>query len=280
MEFETVLVKREGGIAIIMLNRPERLNAINSALIRDLADAVEYVSKDYEARVVVLTGAGRAFCAGGDFRYSDVRSGQVNVREAEDVREMPGGGLAGYSQGRVLSILHKKVIRGLIEIEKPTIAMINGDAVGGGFEFTLACDMRVASEKARFGVGFTRIGLTPGQGMPWLLPRIVGLGHALELILMADFWSAADGYRIGLLNKVLPQEKLETEGMAMARRLADGPPVGLRLSKLQIYMGLGMDLTAGLAFSGATEALSLKTEDHVEGIQAFAEKRKPVYKDR
>jgi len=280
MELETVVVKKEDGIATILLNRPERLNAISGELIRDVCEAVDYVGGDNEVRVVVLTGAGRAFCAGGDFRYSDVRSGKVSAREAEDVRgvQQPGG--LGYGQGRVLSALHRRVIRGLIELEKPSIAMVNGDAVGGGFEFTLACDIRVASDKARVGVGFTRIGLSPGQGMPWLLPRIVGLGHALEFILLADFWSAQEAYRIGIMNRVVPADKLESETMAMARRLADGPPAALRLSKTQIYFGLGMDLNAGLAFSGASEALTLMTQDHLEGIQAFAQKRKPVYKDR
>jgi 2-(1,2-epoxy-1,2-dihydrophenyl)acetyl-CoA isomerase len=172
------------------------------------------------------------------------------------------------------------MILGLIEMEKPTIAMINGDAVGGGFEFTLACDLRVASEQARVGVGFTRIGLTPGQGMTWLLPRIVGLGRALEFILLANYWSAQDAYGIGLMNRVLPADKLESETMQIARRLADGPPLGLRLSKLQIYNGLRMDLDVALTFAGAGEYIALMSDDHLEGIQAFAEKRKPVYRDR
>jgi len=279
MELETVIVKKEDGIATIMLNRAERLNAINEQLINDLIEAVAHVSKDDEVRAVVLTGAGRAFCAGGDFRYSSLRSGEVSAKEAEDVGEGEIRYL-GYHQGRLLSPLHKKMMLGLIEMEKPTIAMINGDAVGGGFEFTLACDIRVASEQARLGVGFTRIGLTPGQGMTWLLPRIVGLGRALEFILLADFWSAEDAYRIGILNRVLPADKLESETMAMARRLASGPPISLRLSKLQVYNGLRMDLDVALTLAGAGEYITLMTDDHMEGIEAFAQKRKPIYKDR
>ena len=241
--------------------------------------AVDQLSKDDEVRVVVLTGAGRAFCAGGDFRYSALRSGEVSAKEAEDVGEGEVRYL-NHHQGRLLSPLHKKMMLGLIEMEKPTIAMINGDAVGGGFEFTLACDIRVASEQARLGVGFTRIGLTPGQGMTWLLPRIAGLGRALEFIILADFWGAEDAYNIGIMNRVLPADKLESETMQMARRLADGPPVGLRLSKLQVYNGLRMDLDVALTYSSATEYITLLSDDHMEGIEAFAQKRKPSYKDR
>jgi len=276
MELETIVVKKEDGIATIVLNRPERLNAINGRLMMDLMKAINHVGRDEKVRAVVLTGAGRAFCAGGDFRYSSLRSGEISAKEAEDIGEGESRYL-GLRQGRIFS---GRVILGLIEMEKPTIAMINGDAVGGGFEFVLACDMRVASEQARVGVGFTRIGLTPGQGMTWLLPRIVGLGRALELIMLASFWSAEDAYRIGLVNRVLPSDKLQSETMAMARTLADGPPVSLRLSKLQVYNGLHMDLDVALCFAGASEYITLMTEDHMEGIQAFAQKRKPVYRDR
>ena len=195
MELETVLIKKENRIATIMLNRPERMNAINAQLISDVMEAVDHVSKDNEIRAVVLTGAGKAFCAGGDFRYSSLRSGEITAKEAEDVGEGEVRYLS-YHQGRLLSPLHKKMMLGLIEMEKPTIAMINGDAVGGGFEFALACGLAVASDKARFGVGFTRIGLTPGEGMAWLLPRIVGLRQALEFIMLADLWSAEDACRI------------------------------------------------------------------------------------
>jgi len=280
MELKTVIVKKEDGVATIMLNRPERRNAISGQLIADLITAVDHVANDYEARAVVLTGAGDKFCAGGDFRYSDVRSGDVTAKDAEDVGVGGEERNLGYRQGHLFSALHKKVMLGLIEMDKPTIAMINGDAVGGGFEFTLACDMRVAAEQARVGVGFTRIGLTPGQGMTWLLPRIVGLGRALEFIMLPDLWSAEDAYSIGIMNRVLPADKLESETMAMAKRLADGPPVSLRLSKMQVYNGLRMDLDVALTFAGASEQITLMTEDHIEGITAFAEKRKPIFRDR
>ncbi|MFC2039506.1 enoyl-CoA hydratase/isomerase family protein, partial [Chloroflexota bacterium] len=247
--------------------------------INDLREAISYVSRDDEVRAAVLTGAGRAFCAGGDFRYSMLREGKVTPKEAEDTKD---GDIMYLNtrQGRLPSSLHKEVILGLIEMQKPTIAMINGDAVGGGFEFTLACDIRVASEQARVGVGFTRIGLTPGLGMTWLLPRIVGLGRALEFIYLADYWSAEDAYRIGIMNKVLPLDKLESETTAIARRLAEGPPISLRLSKMQVYSGFRMDLDVALTLGGASEYTTLLSDDHMEGIEAFAHKRKPIYKDR
>ena len=277
---ETVVVKKENGIATIILNRPERLNALTEQLVGDLAEAIEDAGRDDEVRAVVLTGAGRAFCAGADFRYSAMRSGEVTVKEAH---ELGVGGKVRYRkerQGRLHSQMCKKVMLELIDLDKPTIAMINGDAVGGGVELILACDLAMASEQARFGVGFTRIGLSPGQGMTWLLPRIVGPRQALEFILLADFWSAQDAYRIGLVNRVFSADKLESETMAMARKLAEGPPIALRLSKLQVYNGLRMDVDVATTFARASEMIVLMSDDHREGIEAFAQKRKPIYKDR
>jgi len=176
--------------------------------------------------------------------------------------------------------MNKHIILGMIELEKPTIAMVNGDAVGGGFELALCCDLAVASEQARFGIGFTRVGLTPAQGAAWLLPRIIGLRRAFEFITLADFWSAEDAYRMGLVNRVVPADKLEDETVAVARRLAEGPPIGLRLSKLQMYQGLNTDLERALIFARASARIAYTSGDHFEGVEAFAQKRKPVFKDQ
>jgi 2-(1,2-epoxy-1,2-dihydrophenyl)acetyl-CoA isomerase len=279
MDLETVILKKENGVATIILNRPERLNAINDHLINDLGAAMDDVGMDDDIKAVVLTGAGKAFCVGGDFRYSQVRSGEIGTEDAEDVGEK-GARYLTYRQGRLLSRMHKRVPLGLIEMEKPTIAMINGDAVGGGFEFTCACDLAIMSDRARLGIAFTRIGLTPQLGSSWLLPRLIGVRRTMELIMLGDIWGAEDAYRVGLVNRVFPADKLESETMAIARRLAESPPIGLRLSKQQVYNGLRMDLDVGMSFGTASMYLALLTDDHMEGIQAFAEKRKPIPQDR
>jgi enoyl-CoA hydratase/carnithine racemase len=172
------------------------------------------------------------------------------------------------------------VILGLQRLEKPTIAMINGAAVGGGFDLACACDLRVGSEKARFMVAFTRIGLFPGWGGTWLYPRIIGIPKAAEMLFTGDFLEAKDAERYGLLNRLVTAEELEGETMALARRIADGPPIAIRLSKLQLYKGLEMDLETAMKVAAACETITLTSEDHKEGVAAFREKRRPQYKGK
>jgi len=158
--------------------------------------------------------------------------------------------------------------------------MINGAAVGGGFDLACACDLRVGSEKARFMVAFTRIGLFPGWGGTWLYPRIIGIAKSAEMLFTGDFLEAKDAERYGLLNRLVPAEELEGETMALARRIADGPPIAIRLSKLQLYKGLEMDLETAMKVAAACETITLTSEDHKEGVAAFREKRRPQYKGK
>jgi len=276
MNYETLIYEKRGKVAKITLNRPERLNALNSTLIAEIPQAISEAAKDNEVRVVVITGAGRAFCAGADFRYADVRAGTVSPEVAEEPRAAAAG--QGSDQGNLLYPFIGEAILGLQRMGKPTIAMVNGAAAGGGFELALACDMRFGSEKSRFRMVFTTIGITPGAGGVWTLPRVVGLSQACKIIFSGDFVESDEAHRIGLLDALIPSERLEADTMAFAQRLSDGPPIAIRLDKAMIYKGLETDLETSLLFQSACQNISLHSQDHVEGTKAFAEKRKPAFR--
>jgi 2-(1,2-epoxy-1,2-dihydrophenyl)acetyl-CoA isomerase len=227
--YRDIILKRENHIATLIMNRPERLNPVSDAMTDELAAAIAEVDRDEEVRVLILTGAGRAFSSGADFRYRQVSSGELTPETAEDFRPT----LEGISRGHVLPTLAKGVLLALQWLGKPTIAMVNGDAVGLGLALACACDIRIGCPRARFGAGYPRIGLPVFSGVPWLLPRIIGLGHSLELIYTGDLYSAEEAYRMGLLNRLVPEESLEAETLAFASRLARGAPIGLRLSKME-----------------------------------------------
>jgi enoyl-CoA hydratase/carnithine racemase len=217
----------------------------------------------------VVTGAGRGFCAGAD------------------VAGMAGGneqGVGTASGAEELRRWHSRVLGqitfGLQKLEKPTIAMVNGVAVGGGFDLALACDIRIGSENARFMNAFIKIGLFPGWGGTWLYPRVMGLGKAFELLLTGDFLEASEAERIGVLNRMVPAADLERETMTLAHKIAEGPPIAIRLMKLQMYKGLQMDMGTAIEMAAACESVTLTSADHKEGIAAFREKRKPIYKGK
>lgn len=276
MEFKNIIYKKEGRIARITMNRPEKLNAVNQAMAEDLEVAIADSAKDDSIRVVILSGAGRAFCAGGDFRYREVAEGKVTPDQAHDNRvaydHIYRGHLLPGWVGTVLLPLHN--------LEKPTIAMVNGPCLGAGFDLACACDMRVGSARTNFAVGFTRVGLSDDMGGIWHLPKIIGLGRALELFYTSDSVNADEAYRIGLLNKLFPEANLEEETMAFARRLAEGPPIAYRLIKAQAYRGYMIDLELALQMTMAYVSIALKSQDHHEAVRAMAQKRTPVFEDR
>ncbi len=264
MEFETILLKKEDHIATITLNRPERLNAINTQMERDLAKAIKDVSEDDVVHVLIVAGAGRAFCAGGDIARMPAKGKAPRKRGAEEIR-------------RGFRTVHEIII-GLQKMEKPTIAMVNGVAAGGGFDLACACDLRIGSPNARFMVAFVRLGLVPGWGGTWFYPRVMGLGKAAEFLFTGDFCEAEEAYRIGLLNRLVAPEDLERETHALASKIANGPPIALRLAKMQLYHGLEMDLETAMKVAAACETITVTSQDHKEGVSAFRRKRAPVYK--
>ena len=273
MELETVILKKEEHIATVTLNRPDRLNAINQQLVLDLEAVLKAVAGDPDVRCMVLTGAGRGFCAGADLRgHGGLRGGD------EGDRLFGGASLEGMRQELRRGV--QAMTKGVMGLGIPTIAMVNGAAVGAGFDLALACDIRVGSEGARFRVAFTSIGIVPGTGGTWLLPRAVGTAKACELIFGAEFVDAREAERIGILNRVVSAEDLEAETMALATKIAKGPPIAIRLDKMLIYQGLTMDFDQALEVVAACAPLGLSSEDHAEGVRAFIEKREPLYKGR
>lgn len=245
------------GVATLTLNRPDKLNAYNRQVEDEMRAATEALAGDDAVRAVVVTGAGRAFSAGGD--VSDMT---------------PGGGWdlsAGERYARFVG-LHQVALN-LQEMAKPTIAMVNGVAVGAGCNLALACDIRVASDKARFGLAFVNVGLGDDMGGAWFLPRLVGVGKALELYLSGGIIDAAEALRIGLVNQVVEHDTLSETTYALAERLARGATHAQGLIKETIYRGLGMSLSELLDFEAERQAAEMEHPDHREGVSAFLEKR-------
>ena len=264
MVSDTIILRKEDYAAIITLNRPERLNAFNRQMEEELIGALTDVRGDKNIRVLVLTGAGRAFCSGGDV--------------SENMAEEYGGTAQKVSD--TFHHIYNGIILQLFNLDIPTIGMINGVAVGLGFDLTLACDIRIGSENARFMVGFTRMGLTPAAGGAWLMPRVMGLAKAAELIYTADFLEAEEALRLGVLNRLVPATVLEQETMALARKIGQNSPLANRLAKLQLHKGLHTDLETTLEVGATCQAICLTSEDTREALVAFREKRKPVFKGR
>lgn len=267
MPYEVLTVEIADRTATITLNRPERLNALSGQLTDELADAIATLARGEEdVRCVVLTGAGRAFCAGGDTGGMPGGAQERPRRTGEEIRRSFRGA--------------QSVILGLHKLEIPTIAMVNGDAVGAGFDLACACDVIAAADHARFMVAYRRIGLIPGWGGAWLYPRRLGLNKAAELMFTGDFMPAAEGQRLGMISLIAPKEELHEQTMELAARIASGPPISLRLMKLLLYRGQHMDLETAMQMAALGSSITLSSEDHVEGIAAMREKRPASFKGR
>ena len=268
MKFEAIKLVKENHMATVTLNRPERRNALNRQMLKELVEAIEDISGDDEIRVMILTGAGTAFCAGADV---DIMSGgddeeEFGTQKVETLRRSFAFRAA------------KKIILGLHQMEKPTIAMINGVCVGAGLDLALACDLKIASDKAKFMCGFVKIGLFPGFGATWLYPRAMGLAKGLEMLFTGDMLTAKEAKETGMVNKLSFPEELESATLVMAGKIAGGPPIAIRLMKSQAYKGLATDLSTALDEAAVCESITLASTDHIEGITAFREKRPPSFK--
>lgn len=260
IEFETVQYETQEGIARIILNRPERLNSISKQLISDLKSAIDLVELDKSIRVVLITGAGRAFCAGADIkeRAENLKSDAVQATAAP------------------ISHLFRR-----LELMAPVfIAAINGVAAGGGCELAMACDFRIASEQATFALPEVRLGILPGAGGTQRLPRLVGTTRAKEMMLTARFIDANEAFNWGLINKVATHDDLMPSALGLAEQLMEQAPMSVRLIKSAINTGIEMDIDAGLKYEQECSEILARSEDRIEGYNAFVEKRRPIFKGR
>lgn len=258
MNYETLLYQEEGPVALVTLNRPERLNAINPRLTREFHQALDALEERPHLRVVVVTGAGRAFSAGADVKEWDEREG-----------------LPLRTRGTAADFCLR-----IEESPKVFIAAINGYALGGGLELALACDLRFASTTAQFGLPEVKLGILPGAGGTQRLPRLVGPGRAKELLLSGDFIDAPTALQWGLVNRVVEPERLLEEALHYARELAQRPPLSLQLIKSAVNTGLQTDLRSALEYEARCFYIVDRSEDRREGMQAFLEKRPPRFKGR
>ena len=260
--YKCLLYEVKDGIATLTLNRPERLNALGDTLREDLQDAVTRASGDPEVRVMIVTGAGRGFCSGGDVKAMNER------RESRSARPL----MDKVAPGRDQTVL------ALRDAPKPVIAAINGAAAGAGMNLALCCDIRLASTAAKFAQAFVRRGLHPDWGGTYFLPRVVGTAKACELIFTGEVIDADEALRLGIVSAVYPAEELMPAALALARKIADGPPVAIRLAKRAIYHNLESDLRQALEFETFAQNICYETEDAAEGIRAFVEKRPPAFR--
>lgn len=266
----SVLYEVRGGIALLTLNRPESLNSMSGELLDSLAAHLASAAEDTEVRCVVITGAGRAFCAGGDVKgmaasprsEAGAPSPRPLISSAEGLRRQ------------------EESSRLLYEMPKPTIAAVNGPAAGAGMSLALSADIRIASDSARFATAFARIAVSGDFGGTWLLQRLVGPARAKELYLLADVLDAQRALGLGLVSKVVPAEQLMQETMALARRLADGPTLAYGRMKENFSYGATATFADTLTREAENLVASMRTEDHRSAAVAFVEKREPVFRGR
>ena len=257
MPFTTLLFEVTGGIARITINRPEKLNALNGAVIAELGDAVTRIESDAEVRGVIVTGAGpKAFVAGADIAEL---GGQTPL------------------EGRTRSLAGQRMMRRLERCGKPVVAAVNGFALGGGCELAMACHLRVASEAARFGQPEVKLGIGPGYGGTVRLPRLVGRGRALELLLTGAMIDAQEAWRIGLVNRVVPADRLMSEAEQLLRTILDNGPLAVRACLELVDAGLQMSVDDALGLEATWFGFLSATADMHEGTRAFLEKRNPAF---
>jgi len=259
MNFENLLFRREGKVGILTINNPKSLNALNPKVVAEIESAIDQISKDDDISVVIITGVGKAFVAGADI----VSMSKMSA-----------------SEGRKWSEEAMRAFRKIELLEKPVIAAINGFALGGGCELALACDLRIASDNAKVGQPEITLGITPGFGGTQRLPRTIGMAKAKEFIFTGGMYSAQEAERIGLFNKVVKPEELMDEALAIANRMASLPKAAMSYCKAAINRGMQVDLDAGLEIEKDLFGLCFATEDQKEGMSAFVEKRKAVFKGR
>jgi len=260
MSAKTVLLKKKGRIATITLNRPQAMNSMNQELVNDLIEALTIAKDDSEIRTLIITGSGKGFCAGGDIFYLLSITSQIEARKF--IRQA----------GSIISIIMK--------MEKPVIAMVNGAAAGAGFNLAMACDIVICAKSARFTQSFAKVGLVADSGGFYLLPRIVGPHKAKELMFTADTITADMALSLGIANNVVEDYVLGDTVYKLANRLSDGAPIAIGIIKTMVNRSNKLDLESTLAYEEDLQCICMQTVDHQEGVEAFKEKRSPVFRGK
>ena len=267
MKNEDLGIEIRNRVGVITFNRPEKLNAVTAAMLAQCEVALSEMAADEQVGAIVVTGAGRAFCAGGD----------VEVMQQGNEFGPPGTPLE--TEIETLRAWHRVPLL-LNRIPKVTIAVVNGAAVGGGLGLALSCDLRFASDRAKFGTAYARVGYDGDFGTTWQLTRLLGEAKAKELLFLPDIITAQEAHRIGMVNRIFPHDELRAAAMALAERIAAGPLVSYRYMKSNVAFSSTVDFPASLDREAETHIRCSHTEDHREGVNAFLQKREPVFKGR
>lgn len=259
MEYKNIIFEIKEGIGYVTMNRPKALNALNTEVLTELDHVFREIDKNKDVQVAIVTGAGRSFIAGADIAQMSDLNG---------------------TEGRDMTIQGQLVMELIESINKPVIAAVNGFALGGGNELAMACDVRIASEKAKFGQPEVNLGIIPGYGGTQRLPRLVGKGMAKKLIYSAEMIDAQEAYRIGLVQEVVPAEELMAAAEKLAKTIMEKAPIAIKMAKVAINNGLNTDLKTGVQFEAESYTSTFVSEDRVEGMKAFVEKRPAVFKNK
>lgn len=264
MSDAAVLYESRDGVAEVTLNRPGNRNSMTEDVFSGLRDALQRIHEEQELRCVIITGVGRSFCAGADFKSEIQR----------------GGDREGYKAPNERSMAMYEPFLGILNIEVPVIAAMQGHAVGGGLGLGLVCDIRIANEEARYGANFTRLGLHPGMATTYFLPRLVGIPRAAEWLFTGRLVSGEEAAREGLANYAVPGDEVLAKGREIAAEIAGAAPLAVRWTKRSLYRGVGWDPRSAAEMEAHAQSRTVETEDAKEGIRALLEKRAPVFRGR